>query len=98
MLGGSAGIVPGTLLGGAFGYAIGDKGSQLDKIQQSIVSAAKQMGVDPPLALAVAAQESSFRQFDKNGNVLRSSAGAFGIMQLMPGTPRATWASIQITR
>lgn len=38
------------------------------------------------VAGAVAQVESGGRQFDANGNVIRSSAGALGIMQLMPGT------------
>lgn len=33
-------------------------------------------------------QESGGRHYDKNGNVIRSSAGAFGIAQLMPNTAR----------
>lgn len=35
---------------------------------------------------ALIRQESRGRQFDKNGNVLTSSAGALGIAQIMPGT------------
>ena len=34
--------------------------------------------------------ESQNRQFDKNGNVLTSSAGALGISQIMPGTAMET--------
>jgi soluble lytic murein transglycosylase-like protein len=40
------------------------------------------------LAKAVAWQESRGRQMDANGNTLTSSAGALGIMQLMPATAR----------
>lgn len=43
-------------------------------------------GVDPALVGAVARQESGGRQFDRNGNVITSKAGALGMMQLMPGT------------
>jgi peptidoglycan DL-endopeptidase CwlO len=48
--------------------------------QQLITAAAAKYGVDPTLALAVAKQESGYNQSAK------SSAGAIGIMQLMPAT------------
>lgn len=38
------------------------------------------------LVPAVAQVESGGKQYDANGNVITSSAGAIGIMQLMPGT------------
>ena len=46
------------------------------------------LGVDPKLALAVAQQESDFRQYDAAGNILRSKTGALGIMQLLPSTAK----------
>ena len=36
------------------------------------------------LAVSIGAQESQGQQFDKNGGVLTSSAGALGLMQVMP--------------
>ena len=52
-------------------------------VQQIVVQAAQKYGVDSGLALAVAAAESNFNQ-----NAV-SSAGAIGVMQLMPGTAAA---------
>lgn len=56
--------------------------SQRDAMRQVIVEEATSGGVPVALALAVAWQESGWRQ-----NVV-SSAGAVGVMQLMPGTAR----------
>ena len=50
------------------------------RVAAAILSQAIQRGVDPILALAVGAQESGLH------NGLRSSAGALGAMQVMPGT------------
>jgi Transglycosylase SLT domain len=47
------------------------------------------LNLPPGLVDAVKWNESRGHQFDKNGNVLRSSAGALGEMQLMPGTAAA---------
>ncbi len=57
--------------------------AQRDAVRQVIVEEANQYGVPVALALAVAWQESGWRQ----GVV--SSAGAVGVMQLMPAT--AEW-------
>ncbi len=56
--------------------------------QTLIVQMAQKLGVDPKLALAVAAQESGFHQTDEKGFTLRSPTGALGIMQLLPSTAR----------
>lgn len=50
---------------------------------------AAQFGVDPGLAHALATQESGERQVDANGNIITSSSGALGIMQLTRGTAAA---------
>lgn len=55
-------------------------------VQAQIAAAAAQYGVDPNLALAVAKQESGYQQYGSGGGVLTSSAGALGVMQLMPAT------------
>ncbi len=51
-----------------------------------IISAAGLCGVPPGLALRLAARESSMRQWDAQGNVLRSSSGAVGLFQIKPGS------------
>jgi soluble lytic murein transglycosylase-like protein len=53
---------------------------------------ADEYGVDRNLMYAQAWQESRGKQFDRNGNVLTSSAGALGIFQLMPAT--AVWLGV----
>ncbi len=49
-------------------------------------AAADRHGVDRRYVHAIARIESGHRQFDARGNILRSSAGAMGVMQLMPDT------------
>jgi hypothetical protein len=60
---------------------------QLDAEQaanaEKVALAAKQAGVDPRLAVAIAFQESKLRS-----NPPRGSSGEIGIMQVMPGTGR----------
>lgn len=51
-------------------------------IKNKIIATAKKYGVDPELALALAKQESGYRQNAK------SKAGAIGVMQLMPATAK----------
>lgn len=60
--------------------------------QAKIVATAKQYGVPPELALAVAQVESGYRQFDAKNNVLTSNVAgshAAGIFQLQPDTAKA---------
>ena len=67
------------------GRGLGDAAA----VQAQIVAAANQYGVDPNLALAVAKQESGYQQTGSGGGTLTSSAGALGVMQLMPSTAAA---------
>lgn len=55
-------------------------------IQQMVIDTATRYGLDPALMQAQATAESAMRQFDSNGNVLRSKAGALGVFQLRPAT------------
>ena len=52
----------------------------------SSAASASSQGIPPGLPAAVAQVESGGRQYDANGNVVTSSAGAIGIMQLLPST------------
>jgi len=67
---------------GLSGWGLGDASG----VQAQITAAANQYGVPPALALAVAQQESGFQQTSASGGTLTSSAGALGVMQLMPAT------------
>jgi len=49
-------------------------------------AAAAEYNVPPALAIAVANQESGGNQYNSEGGVLTSPAGALGVMQLMPAT------------
>lgn len=54
-------------------------------IAEKVAAAARRHGVPEDLALRLARQESGLRQY-RNGEVIRSSSGALGVMQLMPAT------------
>ena len=83
----SAAVAPSPILEGA-----GRGFATPDRVQAAIVQQAKNFGIPPELALAVAQVESNFQQFDKHGNVLMSNrvgSHATGIFQLQPDTARA---------
>jgi len=61
---------------------------QQAQVAEMIAAKAKSMGVPVDLALAMAYQESKFRQTDEKGNLQRSNKGALGIMQVLPDTAR----------
>ncbi len=62
--------------------------SDRERIIDLLNAAADRHGVDRRYVHAIARIESGHRHFDNRGNVLRSSAGALGVMQLMPTTAR----------
>ena len=51
-----------------------------------ITSTALAQNVDPNPALAVANAESGGQQYTSSGNLVTSSTGAIGVLQLEPGT------------
>lgn len=51
-----------------------------------VIEAANRYGVPADLAVRLARQESGIRQFRSDGSLILSSAGAIGVMQLMPAT------------
>jgi soluble lytic murein transglycosylase-like protein len=55
-------------------------------IQQQVEAAAVRYSVPVDLAVRLAMQESGLRQFRSDGSLVVSSAGAIGVMQLMPAT------------
>ncbi|WP_211104144.1 phage tail length tape measure family protein [Azospirillum sp. Sh1] len=71
--------------------AIKDGGQVVDMLR----SEARAQGVPEDVVLAVAKIESNFRQYRDDGRVLTSSAGAQGVMQLMPDT--AKWLGVDAT-
>jgi archaellum component FlaD/FlaE len=60
------------------------------KVRRVVIRTAEKLGVDPDLALAVAWMESGWQQKRV------SSAGALGVMQVMPGT--GDWMSVMVGR
>jgi hypothetical protein len=82
-----AGTGAGAAIGGAIGFTAGVgsalgafSGNQQD-IKALIANTAKQLGLDPALALAIGSHESGFRNVPN-----AQGSGAFGPLQLMPGT------------
>ena len=70
--------------------AVGESGTGLKapsghKYADTITAKAEQMGLDPKFALYIAGKETGGL---RNPETARSSAGALGIMQLMPGTAK----------
>jgi tape measure domain-containing protein len=57
-------------------------------VSDLIKAAAQKYGVPYELARAVAQTESSLSQYNKAGGILTSSAGALGVMQLIPATAK----------
>ncbi|PWC89842.1 hypothetical protein TSH100_04180 [Azospirillum sp. TSH100] len=87
--GGAAALNMAPMAGSApMPVAIADGGAIVDTIR----SEARAQGVPEEVALAVAKIESNFRQTRADGSLLRSDAGAQGVMQLMPGT--AQWLGV----
>lgn len=67
-----------------------DPGPSRGEVRRAVVRTAREVGVDPQLALAVSWQESGWRM-DRT-----SSAGAIGAMQVMPDT--GDWMSLYTGR
>ena len=97
-LGGPGGGVVGAVIGGAggLGYVAGEKlqqqeapgsykgvGLTKEQVQFLIAKVARQIGVDPALAEAIAEQESGFKP-----SAVNPKSGATGLFQLMPDTAR----------
>ncbi|MBP2302517.1 transglycosylase SLT domain-containing protein [Azospirillum picis] len=76
---------------GPLPVAIKDGGQVVDMLR----SEARAQGVPEEVALAIGKIESGFRQYRDDGRVLTSSAGAMGVMQLMPDT--AKWLGVDAT-
>lgn len=55
-----------------------------EQVIDAIFASSKEYNLDPLLVAAVTAAESSFRIRNRRGQILKSSCGAIGIMQIMP--------------
>ena len=55
-------------------------------IREQVEAAARRHSVPVDLAVRLATQESGLQQYRSNGALIVSSAGAIGVMQLMPAT------------
>ena len=82
---GIAAAAPMSLTAGKDMSGLGLKAPASHKFQDKIVAKAQEMGVDPRFALYIAGKETGGL---KNPETAKSSAGALGIMQLMPGTAK----------
>lgn len=78
--GGSAGASNASIAGGPGGVS---------NYTSVINAAAKKFGVPANIIGAVMSVESGGHQYSASGNILTSSAGALGIMQLEPGTAKS---------
>ncbi|WP_052293623.1 transglycosylase SLT domain-containing protein [Azospirillum sp. B510] len=65
------------------------------QVEDLLRSEARAQGVPEAVALAIGKLESGFRQHRDDGRLLTSSAGAQGVMQLMPAT--AKWLGVDAT-
>ncbi|WP_338928387.1 transglycosylase SLT domain-containing protein [Roseomonas mucosa] len=75
---------------GGFGFApstapLSNDASQ-SEIRARVIAEAQAANVPIDFAQRIAGQESQFRQLGANGRILTSSAGALGVMQIMPAT------------
>lgn len=61
---------------------------RMDDVLSSLPDEDAQRYRNDPMFLAMIAQESGWRHYDKNGELLKSSAGAIGIAQVMPNTSK----------
>jgi len=68
------------------GPASGDTIKNVLRWKDYILAYASKYQVPPVLVAGVMSQESSGNEYDASGQVLISSAGALGLMQVMPGT------------
>ncbi len=89
LAGGGAALAARATAGGLpMPVAIKDAGD----IASLVRSEARAQGVPEEVAVAIAKIESNFRQYRDDGRLLTSSAGAQGVMQLMPDT--AKWLGV----